>query len=184
MKDSFKYTHNKKVIRGTVIFLLLLLVTVYVYYRLSGNIYLAAWVLGVAGALTLFATMSIPRKINVSASMLEIQCLIELTQIPLEDVASISTIDRREFKWAVPLVASCGFFGYFGYYLDLRKWNTFKVYVTSWENLVVIQDVNEDLYVVNCPQRDELIALVTDRCNQIAASNNSDHEEDYELSED
>lgn len=163
MKESFKYKYNKKLVRGTILFFLSFMLAIYLFDLIFDNRYLAAWALGVVLAVTIFALLSIPRYIKVSKSMLEIQCLLELTRIPLEDIASVEKIEKSDLKWAIPIIASCGFCGYFGYYIDLRNWNIFKIYASSWEDLVVIEDIYEDLFVVNCDRQDELIALVRER---------------------
>lgn len=166
MKDSFKYKYDKKLIRGTILFFMSFMLAIYLFDLLFDNRYLAAWALGVALALTIFALLSIPRYLNVSKSMLEIQCLLELTQIPLEDIASVEKIEKSELKWTIPIISSCGFCGYFGYYIDLKNWNIFKIYTSSWDNLVVIENIYEDLFIVNCQRQDEFIAMVRERSQQ------------------
>lgn len=160
METSFKYKYYKGVIIRTVVFLLIMLSSIYLYFRLSGNTYIAAWILGVVVALTIFVTLSIPRHLRVTDKMLEIRCLLEMTRISMEDIVSVNKIEKRDLKWVIPIVASCGFCGHFGIYLDLRSWNTLKVYATSWQDLVVIEDIYEDLYVVNCQRADEFVELV------------------------
>ncbi|MFI3265872.1 MAG: PH domain-containing protein [Rikenellaceae bacterium] len=165
MIQTFKYKYSKGLIRWSVFAFLIVLLAIYLVRIVTENHYLFAWIMGVFMALVIFATLSIPRFIKVGSAILEIHCLLEMTQIPMEDIVSVSKIERNDIKWVVPIIASCGFCGHFGYYLDLRNWNTFKVYASSRKNLVAIQDIYEDIYLVNCDQADELIEVVMNARN-------------------
>lgn len=157
MESIFKYKYNRTTIILSIITLLLMLFAAFIYYRITNNTYICVWILGVIVAINSLIILSIPRKLRLTPQALEIRCAIEMTQIYTEDIVSINKIDKSEIGRVMPIAASCGLWGHFGYYLDLRNWNTLKIYVTSWQNLVVIQDIYEDLYVVNCYDADEFI---------------------------
>ena len=38
--------------------------------------------------------------------------------------------------------------GYFGYYFSFREWNLYKVYASERKNLVLIEDIYEDTFII------------------------------------
>lgn len=165
MKCLFRYKLDKRVMRRSIILFLVVILSIFLFNYFVGNTYLSAWILGVVMAVVGFVVMSIPRFIKVSRSRFEVQCLLELTIINVEDIVSASRLEKESLKSIIPLFASCGFCGYFGYYIDLRNWNIFRVYASSWENLVVIEDIYEDLYIVNVERPDDFIETVISQRN-------------------
>ena len=74
----------------------------------------------------------------------------------------IRRIEPDEFRRLWPLLGSYGFWGYFGYYFSFREWTLYKVYAAERNNLVLIEDIYEDTYIVSCDDPDGLIAFVSE----------------------
>lgn len=104
--------------------------------------------------------LSIPRYVSLDDTSIDIHCIVDLTRIHLEDVELIRRIEPDEFRRLWPLLGSYGFWGYFGYYFSFREWNLYKVYASERKNLVLIEDIYEDTFIISCEQADELITLV------------------------
>lgn len=119
-----------------------------------------AWAVSLIVALITLCILSIPRNITVSDTSLEIRCLVEITRLHIPDLRSIRRVDRTEMKKLFPLAAGHGLFGYYGYYIDRRSWETVKLYCTQWDNFVEITDIFEKRIYVNCNDIDGLIDAV------------------------
>ena len=122
--------------------------------------YLSAWFVSLVVALFALMSLSIPRKIVVKKATVEILCLLDMTEIPRMEIASVQRVDPRQMRWVVPLFGGYGFFGYYGYYFDLKTFEKAVVYASEWKNLVEIVDIYEQRYYVSCTQADELVALL------------------------
>ncbi len=122
--------------------------------------YLSAWFVSVSSAVVLLCFLSIPRSIRVTDKAVEIRCTIEITHIPYNHLRSVQRVERSELRPFVPLFASPGFFGRFGYWLDVRSWDMVKVYISSWEGLVMIEDIYEQRYLVNVDDPDLLVEVI------------------------
>ena len=162
MPIEFTYRRDKRTRRLTWIIASVLAVggVFLVLYSRSG--YFPTWFLFFGVTIGLLYVLSIPRKIRVTEKMFEIHCVVELTSIALEDIASIRRMDRRQMRWSVPLLASYGFFGYYGWYYNLSEWSLYKVYASEWANFVRIEDIYETVYVVSCHDPDALVRQVSE----------------------
>ena len=129
--------------------------------------YLPAWFFSIALAIIALSVLSIPRSIRITESAVEIRCVVEITHIPYEHLKNVRRINRTELKPFVPIFASGGFFGYFGYYLLLRNWEIIKVYTTSWHGLVSIEDIYEQRYLVSSDRPDELVERIERACKSM-----------------
>ena len=134
-------------------------------YRFSRRtLYLSAFYILVLALIGLglhsLMSLSIPRKIVVKKATVEILCLLDMTEIPRMEIASVQRVDPRQMRWVVPLFGGYGFFGYYGYYFDLKTFEKVVVYASEWKNLVEIVDIYEQRYYVSCTQADELVALL------------------------
>ena len=78
-------------------------------------------------------SLSIPRKIVVKKATVEILCLLDMTEIPRMEIASVQQVDPRQMRWVVPLFGGYGFFGYYGYYFDLKTFEKVVVYASRVE---------------------------------------------------
>ncbi len=161
MSDKiYKYNSNRKTYITTIIYFVLFfavaLLTMYLY---EGE-YVSAWFISVVVALIALMVISIPRKIVVTDDTLNIMCVLEIVEIPLEEIVSIRKIEEQEYRWIVPLLGSYGFFGYFGYYLDLNTFDRVRFYATEWQNIVEIVDIYDDRYYISCREYEDLIDLI------------------------
>ena len=57
----------------------------------------------------------------------------------------------------LPPFGACGFFGYYGHFLDLRRFERIRIYASEWRNFVEIADVYEERYYVSCREADEFV---------------------------
>lgn len=127
---------------------------------LLGEGYLRAWIIAILLAVLLLYVLSIPRYIKVDGRALEIHCVVEMVRIPVEDIRSVRRLADAESRGYAPLLGSYGFFGYYGYYADLRQWDTVRVYAAEWDNLVEIEDIYEERYIVSCREADRLVEML------------------------
>ncbi len=169
MKRTFRYRPDKRARRITwcVIILVAMAAGGMVYAWFGTGAYFSAWFISMAVAVAALYILSIPRKIYVSDEALEIHCVVELTSIELEDIHSIQRCDNQD-TGLILLIGSYGFFGYYGYFLDRRKWEIVKVYASEWNNLVEIEDVYEQRYIVSCSDPAALISSVNTARERVA----------------
>lgn len=162
MPLEFKYQPDKRTRRRTWIICSVLLAAVgfFVIYSRSG--YFPTWFLFFGLTILLLYVLSIPRRIRVTQKTFEIHCVVELTSIKLEDIAEITAMEPGEMRWSFPLLASYGFFGYYGWFYNLSEWSLFKVYASQWRNFVRIEDIYETVYVVSCDDPQALIDSVSE----------------------
>lgn len=130
---------------------------------LSPGEYLPVWFASIAVALVALALLSVPRSIRVTSEAVEISCTVEITHIPYHHIRGVRRIERAQLRPLVPLFASPGSFGWFGYWLDVHNWDVVKIYATSWQGLVVIEDIYEQKYVVNADDPDKLCREISSR---------------------
>ncbi len=160
MQTTFKYTPNKRTRRLTWIISLTVGVLLGFFMLYSRSGYFPIWFGFFALTLITLLVLSIPRRIVVTERTFEIRCVVELTSIALEDIASIRKMEPGEMKFSFPVLAGYGFFGYYGYYYNFSELSFFKVYASQWNDFVRIEDIYEDIFVVNCAEADELIEAV------------------------
>lgn len=95
--------------------------------------------------------MSIPRRVVVGDTALEIRCIVEITHIKYADLRSIRRIPPEAMKKKFVFFGSYGFFGYYGYYIDGKSWETLKLYCKQWDNFIEITDAYEKRYIISSP---------------------------------
>jgi hypothetical protein len=122
--------------------------------------YLPVWFASIALSVVALALLSVPRSIRVAPDAVEIGCFVEITHIPYHHIRSVRCIERSELGVLVPVFASPGVFGWFGYWLAPRSWDFIKVYVTSWRGLVMIEDIHEQKYMVSADDPSALCEAV------------------------
>lgn len=177
MESIYKYRFDRHTLYWTVIYLLLFaLLGVLLYYLYEGG-YLSAWFTSFIVALVALMSLSIPRRIVVTAEKMEVRCLLDITEIRRSDIASVRHVGNRRLKWFIPLFGSCGFFGYYGHFLDLRRLERVRLYASEWNHFVEITDIYEDRLYVSCREADRLVAELT------PASGNRPTEEELEEEE-
>lgn len=160
METRFKYRKDKRAkALSWVISILIVALFVFLLLFLDEG-YLRAWMVVTFLAVMLLYVLSIPRYIKVDNETLEIHCFVEMTRIMIEDIQSARKVTRREIGPLIPTLASYGFFGYYGYYFSTRLWDSVKVYATEWDNLIEIEDIYEERYLLSCRQADQLIETI------------------------
>ena len=160
MKQVFKYRFSRRTLYLSAFYILVLALIGLGLHSLYIGGYLSAWFVSLVVALFALMSLSIPRKIEVKKATVEILCLLDMTEIPRMEIASVQRVDPRQMRWVVPLFGGYGFFGYYGYYFDLKTFEKVVVYASEWKNLVEIVDIYEQRYYVSCTQADELVALL------------------------
>ena len=175
MVRTFRYSSiDRRARRLTVIWFIVIAAVITGFWLLHGEgSYLVAWAVSLTAAVVMLYAMSIPRKVVIGETALEIRCTIEITHLHYSDIRSVRRISRKDMQRKYVLFGSYGFFGYYGYYLDIRRWETIKLYCTSWDNFIEITDVYEKRYIINNPSPDDLVGAVTTAMRRYYASNPS-----------
>ena len=130
-------------------------------YHLYEGGYLSAWFTSFVVALVALMALSIPRRIVVTDEKVEIRCLLDITEIRREEIASVRRVEKRRMRWMIPLFGGCGFFGYYGHFIDLRRFDRVRLYASEWKNFVEITDIYEERLYVSCTEADKLVAQLT-----------------------
>lgn len=71
------------------------------------------------------------RKIVVSDETVEVRCLLDITEIRRDEIASVRRVDPKRMKWFLPIFGGCGFFGYYGHFIDLRRLDRVRLYASG-----------------------------------------------------
>lgn len=123
--------------------------------------YAIAWVTSFLAAMILLIVLAMPRKLHLYDDRIEIRCLLDITTIPLDDITAVRAVDARHMRRFMPLFGSCGFFGFYGLYLDLRALHTAHIYASQWNSFIEIKDIYEERHYIACPAfRDEIIEIL------------------------
>jgi hypothetical protein len=162
--NEFKYRLDGRSRRITWITLTAIVVIFGGLWLLSLGEYLPAWFFSIIIAIAALLILSIPRSLRITEQSLEISCVVEITHIPYEHIKSVRRIGRTEMGRIFPLFASPGIFGYFGWWLDVRNWDIIKIYASSWNGLVLIEDIYEQRYIVNADDADSLVEAIEKEC--------------------
>lgn len=114
VKDTFRTFDygrmDRRAARLTVCWLLLLaaiLAAVWFFWGEGG--YITAWAVSLLGAVILLYVMSIPRRVVVGDTALEIRCIVEITHIKYADLRSIRRIPPEAMKKKFVFFGSYGF---------------------------------------------------------------------------
>ena len=110
----------------------------------------------------------------------EVRCLLDITEVRREEIASVRRVDNRRMKWFIPLFGGYGFFGYYGHYLDLRRFERVKLYASEWRNFVEITDIYEERLFVSCAEADRLVEELTPPTGNRPEDDDEENEEDDE----
>ncbi len=129
------------------------------YFLYEGE-YLSAWFISCVGALLVLMALSIPRHIILDDEKLEVRCLLDLTELSREEIVSARKVGKQEMRYIIPLFGGCGFFGYYGHFLDLKHFERIRIYASEWRNLVEITDIYEERLWVSCSEPEKLIELL------------------------
>ena len=158
MITIYKYRFDRRTLYWTLVHLIVYAgMGVGLYYLYEGG-YFSAWFTSFIVALIALMALSIPRKIVVGEASVEIRCLLDVTEIRREEIRSVRRVETKRMKWIVPLFGGCGFFGYYGHYFDLRRFERVRLYASVWRNFVEIEDIYDERIIVSCPDPDRLVA--------------------------
>ena len=160
MKRSYRFHTNRYVMIFSVIIILLGVLGVWVLYELYTGGFVSAWFTSVIVAVALLMLLSVPRRIVLLNNTLEIQCISDITEIPLDEIEHIRTVSRKRMRWMIPIFGVVGFFGYYGRFLDLKSWRTVHLYLSEWNNFVEVVTLHGSHYYLSCREAEELIAAV------------------------
>uniref|UniRef100_UPI004055D18E PH domain-containing protein n=1 Tax=Alistipes sp. TaxID=1872444 RepID=UPI004055D18E len=156
----YKYHFSRRMILlscGYMVGFTLLAVALYFLYE--GG-YLSAWFTSSILALLLLMALSIPRKVRLSPERLCIDCLMDITELPLREIASVRLLPKNESRGFIPLFGGYGFFGYYGHYLDIIQVERVKVYASEWRDLVEITDIYESRLIISVQDPERFIATL------------------------
>ncbi len=158
MTTVYKYRFDRHTLYLSGVYLLAFVLMGAGLYTLYEGGYLSAWFTSFIVALIALMSLSIPRRICVTEESVEVRCLLDITEIKRSEIVSVRRIEPRQMKWVVPIFGGCGFFGYYGHYLDLRHFERVRIYASEWRNFVEITDVYDERLIVSCAEADRLAA--------------------------
>ena len=144
MQSVYKYRFSRTTLYWTVVYLAAFGLLGWLLYHLYEGGYLSAWFTSFIVALVALMALSIPRRIVVTDDRVEVRCLLDITEIRRDEIASVRRVEPRRMKWFVPIFGGFGFFGYYGHFLDLHRFDRVKLYASEWKNFVEITDIYED----------------------------------------
>lgn len=155
MEKKYKYRYDRRCRRITAA-LLLILAGLFVWFHfVLGGDYLPAW--------GLFFVQSAHHAVHPVHSALHSAgrrgARDPLHRRPDADshrgYRTVRRIERANSAGLWPLLGSYGFWGYYGYYFSFREWTLYNVaYAAERNNLVLIEDIYEDTYIVSCDDPD------------------------------
>lgn len=174
----YKYRFGRSAYYGAAVYLALFGLLGWWLYHLYEGGYLSAWFTSFIGAIIALMALSIPRKIVVTEDRVEIRCLLDITEVRRDEIASVRRVEPRRMKWFIPIFGGYGFFGYYGHFLDLRRFDRVRLYASEWKNFVEITDIYEERLYVSCTDADRLVAELTP-----PGGNRPDEEEEEEEDE-
>ncbi len=160
MAARFKYVFDRRVRRVTLITLSVVALAIAALWIFSSTYYLPAWFSSVTFALLALGSLSIPRNVKVTDNAIEIRCLVEMTIIPFNHIKGVERVDISDYGLLVPVFGSPGVMGYFGYWLCLADWTFVKVYASQLTELVEIEDIYEQKFLIGLNEADKLMAEV------------------------
>ncbi|MFI3280683.1 MAG: PH domain-containing protein [Rikenellaceae bacterium] len=157
---SYKFHSNRRTLITTIVYFIVFVVAGLLIWLMYVGGYFSAWFISLMVALIALMSLSIPRRVTVDDNNVTILCLLEMVEIPRSEIVSINKVDTNDCRWIIPIFGSRGFFGYYGYYLDLATLERVRFYATEWQNLVEIVDIYDDRYYISCRQADQLIEQI------------------------
>lgn len=159
----YKFRFSRRVWLLSALYVVIFaLLAVALYFLYEGG-YLSAWFSSCIVALLLLMSLSIPRKIRLNDERLRIDCLMDITELPFHEIASVRRVERSEMKGIIPLFGGFGFFGYYGHYLDVIQVERVRIYASEWDHFVEITDIYESRLYVSCSEADKLVAAIRER---------------------
>ena len=122
--------------------------------------YISAWFISLILAVLALMILSIPRRVVADEEGIEIQCIAEDTTLQYSNIANIRKVEKREMSGCIPIFGTVGFFGHYGYFLNLRTMEFIHIYASRWGKFVEITDIDGGKYYISCEERDSIISFV------------------------
>ena len=160
MIRSFKYKFNRRAKLRTIITLIFVTIIAFALYKLYTGGFFSAWFISLMVALAALMVLSIPRRIVLLDDRLEIQCVFDITEFDIREIASMRKVSKRDMRWMIRIFGSAGFFGYYGKYLNIKEFDIVTIYASEWDNFVEITDIYDSRTYVSCREADNLINTV------------------------
>ena len=157
----YKFRFDRRTIYLSAAYVVVYAVLGVLLYMLYEGGYLSAWFTSFVAALTALMALSIPTRLVVTGDTVEIRCLCDFTELQRSEIASVEAVAADEMKWNIPLLGGYGFFGYYGHYLDLQRFERVKIYASEWRNFVRITDIYDESVIVSCRDAEALIAQLS-----------------------
>ena len=136
-------------------------------YTLYTGGFFSAWFVSFVLALMALMILSIPRRIVLLDNKVEIQCIFDITEIDITEIAQIEKVDKEKLRWTMLLFGSSGFFGYYGKYFDFKELEFVTIYASEWNNFVEIVDIYDSRTYVSCRDAEALIVSINEQRNNI-----------------
>ena len=157
---TYRYRIDRRTWYWTLLYVVAYLALGIGLYLLYEGGYFSAWFSTSIGALLILMALSIPRKLVLTDQTLSVQCLLDVTELPREEIATIRRVEEEELHGIIPLFGGCGFFGYYGRFFDLKNFERLTIYASEWRNMVEITTIYEDKIWLSCSEAEQLIALL------------------------
>ncbi len=167
----YRYHMSRKTIYLSVFVLLIFILLGVGLYELYEGGYLSAWFTSFVVALIALMSLSIPRKIILTDELVQIECLLDITELRCDEIASVRAVRTSEMKWMFPFFGAYGFFGYYGHYFDLKHFDRVRIYAAEWCNMVEITDIYEDRLYLSCRDRDRFISELRAKIDRLHSEN-------------
>lgn len=156
---TYRYRIDRRTWYWTLLYVVAYLALGIGLYLLYEGGYFSAWFSTSIGALLILMALSIPRKLVLTDQTLSVQCLLDVTELPREEIATIRRVEEEELHGIIPLFGGCGFFGYYGRFFDLKNFERLTIYASEWRNIIEITTIYEDKIWLSCSEAEQLIAL-------------------------
>ncbi len=161
MQSTYKYRFDHSTIYWTLIYIIVFVLLGGLLYHLYEGGYLSAWFTSFIVALVALMSLSIPRKIVVSDETVEVRCLLDITEIRRDEIASVRRVDPRRLQWFLPIFGGCGFFGYYGHFIDLRRLDRVRLYASGGGISSRSRTSTKTGSTSSCADADRLVAELT-----------------------
>ena len=97
MEKTYKYRFSRRAIYWTLVYLVVFVLLGWLLYHLYEGGYLSAWFTSFIVALIALMSLSIPRRIVVTDEKVEVRCLLDITEIRRDEIASVRRVDPPTF---------------------------------------------------------------------------------------
>lgn len=163
---EYKFKFGRRMKLTSALYLALFIALALSLFALHEGGYLSAWLTCSILAIILLMSLSIPRKIHIDQQSLRIDSLMDITEVQIREIASVRRVDKKEMKGFVPLLGGCGFFGYYGHWIDVIQVERVRIYASEWDNFVEITDIYESRLYLSCSDPDSLVEQIELRMAQ------------------